>query len=540
MGSSGLKGLRKALATHFPTTETVDKEAKLKRLWFEACKGIPFWYWDRDEHVDADIAAQDRAKELNNPYLQCCYQHLIGLPLSRDGIENPLFPWQKNIIDTISNNMYTAIVKASGLGVSELLLRYIAWLCLKDNKFRDSQVMILTGPREDLAVSLIARMKHFMSRNSPLVFTSKETVIELNGCRIESFPSKNLSSSRGLSNPKFILLDEADHFKGYADEAKEVSERYIGKSDPTIVMCSTPSHINSLLHREFQNPKSIYKKLILPYTIGLGTIYDIETIRQASLSPSFQKEYNCNFASAYGTGSVFTMKQIEEVQRIGDLCGDSTAAKHDANIIHRSFKSCGVDVAHGGGARTALTICGMYEYFDQRTQQNADTIQVLFSKAWDYHTPHEQIVNEMMQIFSDYNVLQQSSSHVYVDAAAQAMVQSLKYYFQDQERYWLQLEFARRNHSKLENLMRVIPVQFGSSANFGEHSHRTGPQHKQLLANLIYFVENKYLGVHRSHVELLQDLSSAVADDLSLDKSTNSMDLLDSLRLALAGYRVKR
>lgn len=56
----------------------------------------------------------------------------------------------------------------------------------------------------------------------------------------------------------------------------------------------------------------------------------------------------------------------------------------------------------------------------------------LFSKTWS-RVPHEQIVSEMMQIFTDYNVLQQDSSHVYVDAAAQAMIQSLKYYFHDQE-----------------------------------------------------------------------------------------------------------
>jgi hypothetical protein len=99
----------------------------------------------------------------------------------------------------------------------------------------------------------------------------------------------------------------------------------------------------------------------------------------------------------------------------------------------------------------------------------------------------------------------------------------------------------RRNHWKLENLMRVVPVQFGSSVITGDGEGRgTGPQHKQLLAHLIYFIENKYLGIHQSHSELLSDLSSAVAEDLSLDKSTNSQDLTDTLRLACHGYKVKR
>jgi hypothetical protein len=59
--------------------------------------------------------------------------------------------------------------------------------------------------------------------------------------------------------------------------------------------------------------------------------------------------------------------------------------------------------------------------------------------------------------------------------------------------------------------MRVVPVQFGSSVITGDGEGRgTDPQHKQLLAHLIYFIENKYLGIHQSHSEVLSDLSSAV------------------------------
>jgi len=43
-----------------------------------------------------------------------------------------------------------------------------------------------------------------------------------------------------LENPKFILLDEADFFAvGSEADARNVSERYIAKSDPYIVMIST-------------------------------------------------------------------------------------------------------------------------------------------------------------------------------------------------------------------------------------------------------------------------------------------------------------
>jgi hypothetical protein len=46
---------------------------------------------------------------------------------------------------------------------------------------------------------------------------------------------------RGLTDVKLILIDEGDFFPPSEQEnAKIVSERYIGKSDPIIAMVSTP------------------------------------------------------------------------------------------------------------------------------------------------------------------------------------------------------------------------------------------------------------------------------------------------------------
>jgi hypothetical protein len=45
-----------------------------------------------------------------------------------------------------------------------------------------------------------------------ITFSSKETVIELNGCHIESDPSHHVDSFRALESPKFILIDEGNFF----------------------------------------------------------------------------------------------------------------------------------------------------------------------------------------------------------------------------------------------------------------------------------------------------------------------------------------
>ncbi|MFL6366332.1 MAG: hypothetical protein ACJ71P_18460 [Nitrososphaeraceae archaeon] len=58
-----------------------------------------------------------------------------------------------------SHRKHLWIKKATGLGISEFMLRLMAWLCLKDDALAGSQMCIVTGPRIDLAIALIDRMK---------------------------------------------------------------------------------------------------------------------------------------------------------------------------------------------------------------------------------------------------------------------------------------------------------------------------------------------------------------------------------------------
>jgi late competence protein required for DNA uptake (superfamily II DNA/RNA helicase) len=113
---------------------------------------------------------------------------------------------------------------------------------------------IVTGPRIDLAIALIDRMKKLFAGSSKgftiTTFDTKETVIELNNVKIEAFPSHHLDATRGLPNVSFILLDEADFFPpGQQQYARDVSERYIAKSNPYIVMVSTPNAPDGLFER---------------------------------------------------------------------------------------------------------------------------------------------------------------------------------------------------------------------------------------------------------------------------------------------------
>ena len=98
----------------------------------------------------------------------------------------PLFDYEQLLYNELQSHKHLWIKKATGLGVTEFMLRYMAWLCLKDDKLRGSQICIIAGPREDPVIGPIDRMKDLFRQNIRTAFDTKETVIELNDCHIES------------------------------------------------------------------------------------------------------------------------------------------------------------------------------------------------------------------------------------------------------------------------------------------------------------------------------------------------------------------
>ena len=119
----------------------------------------------------------------------------------KDGLDKPLYNYQEIIFDSLvthdanantspHSNKHLWIKKATGLGMSEFMLRFMAWLCLKDNALAGSQMCIVTGPRIDLAIGLIDRMKRLFASSkgiaAAVAFSTKETVIELKQCKDRS------------------------------------------------------------------------------------------------------------------------------------------------------------------------------------------------------------------------------------------------------------------------------------------------------------------------------------------------------------------
>src|SRR5919197_5534582 len=122
---------------------------------FERLNNKPFWIWDQKQHKQKDIKTHG----------DCCFNHIIGLP-QKYGNDKPLYVYEQIIFDSLvthNGNKHLWIKKATGIGISEFILRFMAWLCLKDNALSGSQMCIVTGPRIDLAIALIDRMKRLFA-----------------------------------------------------------------------------------------------------------------------------------------------------------------------------------------------------------------------------------------------------------------------------------------------------------------------------------------------------------------------------------------
>ena len=96
------------------------QESTRKEL-FTRLQHKPFWIWDIEEHKQQDITTDG----------DCCFNHIIGLP-QKDGIDKPLYDYEEIICNSLIGEQLTRkhlwIKKATGLGVSEFMLRFMAWL----------------------------------------------------------------------------------------------------------------------------------------------------------------------------------------------------------------------------------------------------------------------------------------------------------------------------------------------------------------------------------------------------------------------------
>jgi len=463
----------------------------------------PFWIWNKEEHIKEDIKTKG----------ECCFNHIIGLPKKDNVVENPLFDYEQIIFDILQQNKHIWIKKATGLGITEFFLRYMAWLCLKNDQYQNSQMCIVTGPNIEIAIKLIKRMKTLFENKLNIIFSNKETVLELNKCRIEAYPSNHLDSYRALDNPKFILLDEADFFrKGEQEDVRHVSERYIAKSNPYIVMVSTPNAPDGLFEKIEKEPEEtcLYKRIKLDYTYGLDKIYSLDEIEKAKQSPSFEREYNLMYLGVIG--NVFHEKDIQKALERGKNYDPLDLSNKDFDS-----SSMGIDCGFGSSA---------FGIVITRYANEKEKVQILYAKEYD-RPDYNEMLSKVGNLIFEYN-----PTKIYIDGANPAFIKSLKIRLGDrgieQIEYERLEEYAKRFKKPIDEYIRVIPVHFNK-------------EHKNMLAHCKLMLEKEYVEINPMFDKLVTALRTASEKgEGTLDKEQTSYDdIFDAYRLALRYYQIK-
>jgi hypothetical protein len=456
----------------------------------------PFWIWNKEEHLRL-------AEQINE---QCCFNHIVGLPV-KDNKEYPLFDYEKILYDALMSvdgtfkDKHLWVKKATGLGVTEFMLRLMAWLCTntRNETNGSSQMCIVTGPNIDIAIKLIRRLKNIFELKLGLVFDNKETVLELNGCTVEAYPSNHIDSFRALENPKFILLDESDFFrKSEQDDVRYVSERYIGKSNPYIVMVSTPNAPGGLLYNIEKEPEDtcLYKRIKLDYHYGLDKIYTTEEIEKAKQSPGFDREYGLQYLGKIG--NVFNPSQIDKTIALGEQF--KNIAVNDYTL-----HSVGVDFGFSSSA-TAIVLT---EFLIEERK-----IRVIYSEEFEHANPQD-IVDICFNLYRKH-----WNTWFWVDGANRAAVNLMKVAFNES------LKWESSKQGPIPEAWKVLPVNFAT-------------EHKQMLAHLHMLVNKEYLALPEQFDKLIISLRTAYAKEYSLDKEqTSYSDSLDALRLACKMYKM--
>jgi hypothetical protein len=219
---------------------------------------------------------------------------------------------------------------------------------------------------------------------------------------LKPIPSNHLDAYRALENPKFILIDESDFFrKSEQEDIRFVTERYIGKSDPYIVMVSTPNAPNGLFDKIEREPEDscIYKRLKMDYTYGLNRIYSKEEIDKAKKSPSFGREYDLQYLGLIG--NTFHTQDIDRAIALG---------KRFKTVNKYAQQSMGIDPGFGS---SPFGIC-IIQFSD-------GVLQVLYADEFE-RPRYEDMINKVADLYSMFTNIK----NIFVDAANPEMISSLK------------------------------------------------------------------------------------------------------------------
>lgn len=316
--------------------EKLKKEDQKKQYFkqlFDFIGDLPFWINDKKEHFEIYKQQYDKYEI---PF--CCLNHLIGLPHKKDdnGImqPHPMYPYEQILYRALleKDYKYLWVNKAAGLGLTEFFLRLILFFCInKDlrNRFANSQICIVVGPRLKLGIDIMRRFKSLFLRlptsskvpfMRPFFMEGSAIEVILNDVTITAYPSNHMDTMRGQPNVSFSFVDEGDFFPPREQaNVLTIPTRYVGKSQTWIAMISTPHKLGGLFHTIENDPTSPFKRFIFSYEWGMkkygANLFTEQMIAEAQKHryQDFEREYNNKYEGF--NGNLYSLAFLYELQQ---------------------------------------------------------------------------------------------------------------------------------------------------------------------------------------------------------------------------------
>jgi hypothetical protein len=96
------------------------------------------------------------------------FNDIIGLPV-KNGKEYPIFDYELDVIKAVEQHRNIWIKKSRGIGITELVLRYLAWKIVSSNELEYKKIMIVSGTMLKHANDVKERMQSLFERKFPLI-----------------------------------------------------------------------------------------------------------------------------------------------------------------------------------------------------------------------------------------------------------------------------------------------------------------------------------------------------------------------------------
>jgi hypothetical protein len=327
-------------------------------------KKTPYPYYQSNNPLLSDHANDLKILE-GKSFLE--FNEIIGLPV-KNGKEYPIFDYELDVIKAIEQHRNIWIKKASGIGCTELILRFLVWKILVNSDLEHKAIFIVLGTHLVHAHDVKVRMENLFRNRFPLMnLESKFTDLWIKNTNIKIFPSRNVKDLRGYTDVSYLFIDEADYFEdSVTTELEHAITRYEEKSNCTPIMVSTPNAPGGLFQKIELDPLSKYHKIILDYTVGLGKIYDPLEIEKKKREPEFAREYEGKYLGRIG--NVFSSSQI-------DLCQQLGLEYNNIPVSLYTLKSVGIDPGFSSSS-TGIVVLEHIKTTDKHLIRVVDSILI--------------------------------------------------------------------------------------------------------------------------------------------------------------------